>query len=451
MPLSSQTRSLTTACATTFGVALRKAIPTGLVCASVLVLAGCRSTLDNLGYDEIQDAGRRELQRLSGPAEYQNAFRDVLGKSDDEIAWRFDNAFNTLFHGNPDNQAIFFPSGNKAVIKDIFHNQEVRTEGIGLGMMICVEYDKQFEFDQLWRYAKENLMVKSGAARGYFNSYCDTAAAADTQSRPCLDPFGLQQMAMALVLAHGRWSSHDDDAGPGAIDYNADAWMLLDAMRDKEKQNGGVIDGITNTFDSSKVLVFDEPVVTSFNYTRPAVEMPAFYDLWAQATGDAFWSVAAINARGLWKSVAHKDTGLLPVKAYFSGNEYAGWNVFAPEGYRTQLNMTLDQIWANKTSDAWYQSEANLIIGFFAGVLASGKPNYGMSYQLDGAPIDEAAPDASLVSVNGDTALISSSSDRQAFIQAVWDLSLPTGDTRYYAGLLYLTSFLILSGQYRVY
>jgi oligosaccharide reducing-end xylanase len=417
-----------------------------------VIVAGCRTTIDNLGYDDVQEAGRRELLKLSGPSTYQNAFRDVLGKPDGEIANKIHSAFDTLFHGTPADQAIFFPMGaGKAAIKDIFHNEEIRTEGMGLGMMICVEYDKQTEFDQLWRYAKENLIVKSGPARGYFNSYCDMSVGRDAESRPCLDPFGLQQFAMALVLAHGRWGSNYQDAGPATIDYNADAWMLLDIMRNKERENGGIIDGITNTFDSRTFLVFDEPKVTAFNYTRPAVEMPAYYDLWAQATGDTFWSAAAINARGFWQSVANQDTGLLPVKAYFSGNEFSGWNLFAPEGYRTQLNLALDQIWTGTNSESWHQTEANRIIDFFASILDAGNENYGMMYELNGAEIDATPPDASLVSVNGDCALIATSPNRQAFIQAVWDLGVPSGDTRYYAGLLYLLSLLMLSGDFRVY
>jgi len=419
----------------------------GVLSLSLLAI-GCRTTVDSLGLNRTGDAGRRELRRLSGPTEYKNVFRDVLKRTDQEIAQKLESAFATLFHGNPSDQAIFFAAGNKASIRDIFHNEEVRTEGIGLGMVICVEYDKQVEFDQLWRYAKEHLMVKTGADRGYLNSFCDTGIETNAASRPCLDPFGLQQVAMALILAHGRWGSDGRDAGPDDLDYNSDTWKLLDVMREKERQNGGIVDGITNTFDANTYLVFDEPKVTSFNYTRPAVELPAYYEFWAQATGDPFWRAAAINARGFWNSVAHKDTGLIPVKAYFSGNALSGWNVFAPEGYRAQLNMALDQVWAGTESTIW-QLEANRVIDFFAGVL--GTDNYGLTYELDGTVIDRSGTDASLVSVNGDMALIASSSNRDQFIQAVWDLEIPAGDTRYYAGLLYLLSLLLLSGEFRVY
>lgn len=418
--------------------------------AVLLLTLGCRKTVDNLGSNDTKDAARRELQDLSGPTEYPNAFHDVLGKTSDEINAKITNVFNTLFHGNPAEQAIYFPVGDgQACIKDVYHGGEVRTEGMGLGMIIAVELNKQFEFDQLWRFAKDNLTIKSGSARGYFASHCDVKGDGSADSRNCLDPFGLQQFTMALVLANARWGSAVEDVDAGAMDYNSDAWMLLDVMRYKQRDNGGVIDGITNTIDANTLLVFDEPNVSSYNYTSPSAELPAYYEMWAQATGDSFWSDAAINARGFWQSAANANTGLLPEKAYFSGKSYPDWNMFGPEGYRAQLNMTLDRIWTG--ADAWEETEANLIIDFFGGILDSGADTYGMSYELDGTVIDSTAADAALVAVNGDSALIApSSSHRKAFIEAVWNLDIPTGSTRYYGGLLYLLSLLTLSGQYRV-
>jgi oligosaccharide reducing-end xylanase len=444
----------------------------------LLISLGCQRTLDNLGYDDIieaghngisdaghngisdaghndvVDAGRPELKPLLGPLEYPNAFRDVLNKSDDEIARKLENAWNTVFHGNPSDYAIYFPldGGDQACIKDIYHNEEVRTEGMGLGMVIAVEFNKRYEFDQLWRYAKQNLMIRNGSARGYFASHCDSGIDSDAESRVCLDPYGLQQFTMALILANDRWGASIDD-----IDYNADAWMLLDVMRNKVKENGGIVDNITNTFDEEKLLVFDEPKVTSFNYTRLANEMPAYYEMWAQATGDTFWTSAAANARNFWGSVANQNTGLLPVRAYFTGNEFVNWNVFAPEAYRIQVNMSLDQIWTvtatAPNAPTWNQGEADLLINFFAKILATGASNYAMSYELDGTVIDSTAADASLISTNGVSALIapSTNTNRKAFIQAVWDLQPPSGKNRYYSGLMYLVSVLMLSGEFKVY
>jgi len=42
---------------------------------ALVASAGCYTTVDSLGYDVPGAAG---IQRLSGPATYPNAFRDVL-------------------------------------------------------------------------------------------------------------------------------------------------------------------------------------------------------------------------------------------------------------------------------------------------------------------------------------------------------------------------------------
>ena len=104
-------------------------------------------------------------------------------------------------------------------------------------MMIAVELDKRAEFDRLWTYADTQMKQKDPPRRGYFQSRCDTLTAT---TMPCDDPYGEQQMVTALIFANDRWGS---DGGP--VDYEAGAMALLDVMRHKEDENGGVVGGIT--------------------------------------------------------------------------------------------------------------------------------------------------------------------------------------------------------------
>ena len=117
-------------------------------------------------------------------------------------------------------------------------------------------------------------------------------------------------------------------------------------MRHKQDVNGGVVDGVTDTFDAATNLVFDFPNVSAAGIGRPSIEMPAYYDLWAQATGDPFWTGAATAARAYWQRSANPSTGLTPVRATFAGVPVAGSDNFQPEAYRAALNMTLDRIWS---------------------------------------------------------------------------------------------------------
>ena len=153
----------------------------GLACMAVAALASvaaCGATTDSLGYNNTES---KTLLPLTPPASYPNPFRDLLGQTDAAISAKLNNAFNTIFHGSP-SYAIYVPVGtDQAYIEDTFHDNEIRTEGIGLGMMICVEFNKQDEFDKLWRYAREVVQNQSGPDAGYFPSFCDAAAGTDDQ------------------------------------------------------------------------------------------------------------------------------------------------------------------------------------------------------------------------------------------------------------------------------
>ncbi|XXT15949.1 glycosyl hydrolase family 8 [Sorangium sp. So ce429] len=414
----------------------RIACASGVLCA----LPACGTTVDWLGDDRPNSD---ELNPLSGPETYPNALRDVLGKTDEEIATKIEERFNQLFYGDPWNEAIYYPAGTEqSYVWDTLHS-DVRTEGMGFAMIITVQLDKRDEFDRLWRYAKDVLEHESGPNRGYLQSVCDSPAAPSGKVF-CIDPFGQQQVAMALLFAHGRWGSRT-----GSIDYGSDALALLEVMRHKEEENGGVVSGVTNTFDAETKLVFDVPHVAAADTTRPSIEMPAYYELWAQATGDPFWSEAAASARAYWQQVAHPRTGLMPVRARFDGTPVPGSDYFGSEAYRTPLNMALDHVWFGV--DAWQVEEADRLLAFFS---EQGIDKYGGNYALDGAPPQPPLPysrAAALILMNGVTGLVAETEDRAAYIEAAWTLEPTTGMPRYYSGLLHVLSLLTLSGQFRVY
>ena len=400
-----------------------------LAAAAACLLAACSSSVDSLGTDAPPVEEERGLSPLTGPANYPNPFHDVLGIPESDIENRIAAAFEQLFRGNPMTQAIYEPRGSdQATIRDILHNDE-RTEGIGLGMMFAVQRGEQEIVDRLWRYANATLRQSGGS--GYFVSNCDTLDGATT---PCVDPYGMQQMAMALVFAHGRFGSS------GSVDYEADALALLDLMR-----AGDGTSGSTPLFDAETKIVFAEPKLTSASFTCSAYMMHAYYELWAQATGDSFFSDAAMAARAYYPVAAHPTTGLLPTRTDLSGMPYDGWEAFRHEAYRAPLNLVLDTIWIG--ADTWQTQEANRLIRFFNG---QGIDQYGGVYALDGAVLDPMREPA-LVAANGAVAAIATEAARNAFIQAAWDLETPTGPNRYYTGLLHLFSLMVLGGQFRVY
>jgi len=435
-------------------------------CLAVIAFAGCHSTVDSLGYD---DAAGLVLHHLTPPPSYPNAFRDVLGKTNAQIADKIAAAFNQLFHGDLSTQAIYFPVAglDEAYVKDIYHG-DVRTDGMGLGMLIAVEMNKRDEFDRLWNYAKAEMQVQSGPEKGYFLSSCATSV---NPGVTCYDPYGPQQMLMALLLANDLWGSPDPagDAGLAAadagssspVDYGGGARDLLTVMRHKVDQNGGVVGGVTDMFDPVSALVFDQPDVSHASSTRPSIELPGYYDLWAEATGDPFWNRAATAGRGYWKSVANPQTGLLPGGSHFDGSAIADANTFSSEAYRSLVNFVVDDVWAPvapaaadpaagkpATSDrSWDVAEANRLLGFFIGADIN---LYGREFTLDGMTVD-GARDNALVATNGIVGLVATIAKRSDFIQAVWDMDIATGNSRYFTGTMQMVGLLLLGGQLRVY
>ena len=440
---------------------------------ATIALTGCHSTVDSLGYDGPTGLVINHLTPRPASS-YLNAFRDVLGKTNTEISDKIADTFNQLFHGDASNQAIYFTVAgqDQAYIKDIYHG-DIRTDGMGLGMLIAVELDKQDEFDRLWNFARANMQVQSGPNKGYFLSSCSTSVNPGVY---CFDSYGPQQMLMALLLANDRWGSPDADAGvmlaaadagtAAPIDYAAGARDLLTVMRHKVDQNGGIVGGVTDLFDPVTALVFDQPDVSHANLTRPAIELPGFYDLWAQATGDSFWNRAAGAGRDYWKRAASQGTtGLVPAGSHFDGSLVAGSDTFSTEAYRALVNFVIDDIWApiaptvppattatSTTTPAagdrsWDVDEADLVLQFFIGADIN---QYGREFTLNGVTVDPAR-EIALVAANGTLGLISTIGRKSDFIQAVWDMETPTGSARYFPGTMQLMALLLLGGQFQIY
>jgi len=218
-------------------------------------------------------------------------------------------------------------------------------------------------------------------------------------------------------------------------------------MRHKEDENGGIVAGVTDTFDPDQRLVYDVPDVSAATLGRPSIEIPAYYDLWAQATGDPFWTAAAQDGRAYLQRAANATTGFMPLRATFDGAPYAGDASFASQGFRAQINIALDHVWSAGAAGAWNVAVTDRTLQFLA---AQGLDTYGNAFTLDGQVLS-ATHDAALVMSSGAAATITTVPDRASFVAAVWNAQTPTGSARYFVGLMDLLAQLVLAGQMRVY
>jgi len=93
---------------------------------------------------------------------YRNLFAEA-GHSQKEIREKVDSAFQQLFHGDPNTQAVYYEAGTNAngllaFTTDIKH-RDVRSEGLSYGMIIAVQMNRQTEFNAIWNWSKTYLYV----------------------------------------------------------------------------------------------------------------------------------------------------------------------------------------------------------------------------------------------------------------------------------------------------
>lgn len=381
--------------------------------------------------------------RSYATGQYRNLFREI-GKSDEAICDKLNQAYLQLFHGDPNNQTVYYPVGtDMAYIKDIGNN-DVRTEGMSYGMMMAVQFGRKDEFDRLWRWAKTYMQHASGPYKGYFAWQCDDHG---KQLSTGSAPDGEEYFVMALFFADGRWGS-----GVGIKNYRAEANAILHAMIRKEQDNGGVVDQARNMFDARREQVVFSPSGDAAKFTDPSYHLPAFYDLWAEwaAKDQDFWRDAAATSRAFFKRACDPKTGLAPDKSDFDGKPMKSpWDArstsddFEFDAFRVAGNIATDWAWVGK--DPWQVEQSNRLLEFFA----RQKPSYVSTYALDGTPRGD-FKSTGLIAMNASAALASNSPVAKSFVQELWDAPIPSGKWRYYDGMLYLFGLLQCSGQYRI-
>jgi len=387
--------------------------------------------------------------------QYPNLFA-AQGISEQAVHDKIAQAFNQLFYGDAATEAVYFPAGTnaaggKAYILDV-NNNDVRSEGMSYGMMIAVQLDKQAEFNALWNWAKSHMYHSDPAhpAYGYFAwSVRSDGVALDEMPAPD----GEIYFATALYFAATRWGE-----GEGIYQYKVQADQLLHHMRHREVISGTTQRGSqtgTNLFHPHYAMVRFTPDLTNAEHTDASYHLPGFYEVWARMGPEAdraFWQKAAQVSRDYFSKAAHPETGLTPDYGNFDGSPWAAaWRPesadFRFDAWRSAMNWSFDWSWWRANAKAVELSDR--LQAFFAN---EGLTNYGGQYSLDGKKLDtnqQAGPTAGLVAMNAVASLAASHPRSAEFVQALWQQTIPSGQYRYYDGMLYLLGLLHVSGQFQ--
>jgi len=391
---------------------------------------------------------------------YRNLFRED-GHSQKEIQAKIDAAFQQLFHGDPQTQSVVFAAGSNAngplMYLTDWNNNDVRTEGMSYGMMIAVQLDKKAEFDALWNWAMTYMYIADPKhpLYGYF-SWSSKTDGTPNEETPA--PDGEQYFAMALLFAGNRWPG-----GHGIYDYHAEALKLLTAMRHRAVISGTTIHGprtVGAEVNEENGMILFVPGIVPHPFTDPSYHLPAFYELWSRwgpVEDRAFWAHAAEVSRAFFVKATNPQTGLAPDYANFDGTPckmpfYPNASNFAYDAWRTASNWSVDWSWWRKSKTEPELSDR--IQSFF---LSQGIDSYGPVYTLDGKDWNrtQGKPHAihpqGLTATNAVAGLAATDRERaKQFTEALWNTPIPTGQGRYYDGMLYLMSFMHLSGEFRI-
>jgi oligosaccharide reducing-end xylanase len=370
--------------------------------------------------------------------EYRNMLA-LWGLSDEEIQARIDQAWQQLFYGNDSSQRVYYPVGEDMAYVLDTGNSDVRSEGMSYGMMIAVQLDKKEEFDRIWKWAKTYMYQSDGPYKGYFAWHCQPDG---TQIDANPAPDGEEWFVMALFFAAARWGN-----GTGIFDYEAEANAILYTMLHKSDA-GGVVG---NMFHEDYHMVVFVPSGESREFTDPSYHLPHYYELWGlwAAQDNAYWLEAANVSRAFWKTTAHLATGLMPDYAQFTGEpKHSGdyGEYFYADAWRNAMNVAVDYAWF--AADPWEIEQSNRLLDFF---YKQGVTSYADKYPIDGSEALTPWHSEGLVAMNAVATLATTDTRNWAFIEDFWNTAIPTGQWRYYSGLLYMFALLHLSGNFQIY
>jgi oligosaccharide reducing-end xylanase len=383
---------------------------------------------------------------------YRNLFKEN-GHTDKEIDAKAEKAFQQLFHGDSA-QVIYFEAGKNengalAYLSDINSN-DVRSEGMSYGMMICVQMDKKAEFDALWNWALTYMYVtKEGHPnKGYFSWSInfDGTPRAETPA-----PDGEEYFVMALYFAANRWGN-----GNGIYNYKAFADTILTTMRHHPVLSGPTKFGprtIGSMVDEEHKMILFVPDAGRNNYTDPSYHLPGFYELWARWGPEkdrGFWAEAADTSRAFLYRHVNANTGLCTDYAHFDGQPVeTQWNkrsnTFAYDSWRTHSNWSFDWSWWQK--DPREVELSNRIQTYFA---SFGVKEFGHLFTQDGKVLN-GQHRKGLVATAAVASLAANHPVAKDFVEEFWNTPIPESHgERYYDGTLYLMGFLHCSGKFKI-
>ncbi len=358
-----------------------------------------------------------------------------VGIDDDAADAWVQQTFETIFFDNV-NGLVHRTSEDAWCIVDT-GNQDVRSEGMSYGMMMCVQMDRQDVFDRLWTFATRYMLIHDGPYSGYF-AWSVTPDGTISHKSPA--PDGEEYFAASLFMASARWGE-----GEGIFAYALKAREILKhCVHQKAMVAGG-----EPMWEPSNYLI---RFVPDMKISDPSYHLPHFYELFARhaTRGDReFWKNAADASRKYLVKSAHPVTGLSSEYASYDGEPILLFNKpweFYSDAYRVMENIALDHLWFGDHPEE--DDITTRIQDYFATV----DLDHLYASSVDGTMSDEPVMHPiGLIATLAAASVSSKSSHRLEFLKKFAETPLRKGPGRYYDNCLYFLCLLLLSGNYKPY
>jgi oligosaccharide reducing-end xylanase len=186
--------------------------------------------------------------------------------------------------------------------------------------------------------------------------------------------------------------------------------------------------------------------------TDASYHLPAFYELWSRwgpVEDRTFWAKAADVSRDFFNRVTGPETGLTPDRSNFDGSPVVGFNgtptPFSYDSWRSVSNWSVDYSWWHKDPRETVLSDR--IQKFLD---SQGIDKFDDRYTLDGKPLSTRHSPGMVATTAVGSLAATDGQVAKAFVDALWNMPVPSGEQRYYDGMLYLMSLMHASGNFRI-
>jgi oligosaccharide reducing-end xylanase len=258
-------------------------------------------------------------------------------------------------------------------------------------------------------------------------------------------PFRIHPGDAPFVPPEQPWPSPNNRRMEAEAKANGRPWPAFRFPRGPHEETIGPM------VDESHFLIKFVPNLPG-GTTDASYHLPAFYELWSRwgpVEDRVFWATAADVGRDFFNRVSGPETGLTPDRSNFDGTPLIGFDgrpvPFAADSWRSVSNWSVDYSWWRK--DARETALRDRVQKFLS---SEGMDKFVDRYTVDGKPLSTTrsagmaatAAVGSLAATDGPTAT--------AFVDALWKMPAPSGEQRYYNGMLYLMSLMHASGEFRI-